>query len=114
MENFDVFDQASVNEIPGCVGEAANVKVIRERHTVDDNRDTIATNTADIDPLGAKAVTCRLVVDAWYVSKYIVYRGSEFVVELCARQHCHVSCDVSDRAFVLVRDHNDLIQRYRG
>jgi hypothetical protein len=88
--------------------------VIREWHAVNDDRNAITANSADIDSFCAKTVAGGLVIDPRHVTENITHGRGEVVVEIGSRHHGYISRDLANRPFVLVGDNNDLLDRLVG
>ena len=54
MQHFDVLDQTGIDEVPCGIREAARIELVRQRHTVHEDRNAVAADAADIDALGTE------------------------------------------------------------
>ena len=109
MQDLNILDQSGIDEIPGCVGEAADIEVIRKRNSIDNNGHSVTANSPDVDPFGPEAGTGPFVIDARHIAKHVTNRGGEIVVQFCTGQDRYVCGDFPNRALVLVRDNDDLV-----
>ena len=112
MQDFNILDQARIDEIARGVRKTACIELVGERHTINENGDPVSPDTADVDAFSAEARTGAFVIDARHITKRVTDRGSEFGVQLASRQDRNGCSYVSNRALVLVRDHDNLVDRF--
>lgn len=109
MQDLDSLYETRIDKVPRRVGETTNIELIGNRDTIDDNRDAIAADTANIQAFGSESGARAFVIDARDISKYVADRGRYLVVYVGSRQRGDMRRNITNRAFVLVRDDNDLI-----
>ena len=109
MQDLDILNKPGIDEVACRVGKTANIKMIGQGHSVDDDRNPIATDAANIDAFRTESRTRTFIIDAWNITQYITYRRREFIVKIGARQNRYVGGDFSNRTFVFVRDNDNLI-----
>ena len=109
MQDFDVLDQSRIDKVTRGIGKAACIKLVAERYTVYENGDPVAPDTANIDPLGAEARAASFMFNARHVTKHVADRSGELGIQFAAGNDRDVGRYVSNRALVLVCDHDDLV-----
>ena len=85
MQDLDILNKPGIDEVARRVGKAADIEMIGQRHTVDDYRNSISTDTANVDALGTEPRTRAFIIDTWNISQHITYRRRKFIVEFGAR-----------------------------
>lgn len=110
MQDFDVLDQSRIDKVAGSVRETASIKLVGQRYAIDEHRNAIAADAANVDSLGTEARAGGLVVDARNVAEDVSDRRGELIAEFRTRQDRDVGRDLAHRTLVLIGNYNDPVE----
>ena len=109
VQDLYILHESCIDEITCRVRETAGIELVRQRYTVNYNGDSIAADTANIDPFRAKACSGRFIIYAGNITENVVNRSCELVIEISSRYDRDRRSNLADGARVFVCNNDNLI-----